>query len=332
MYHVFSYADVMRVLVNRDAAFSRDPSPWLPAGPHHMALDFMWTTEPFTFEGEEGRHDELRRVVEPWFKKRAIRDMEPVVRGLAVQLIDEIVQKGTGEFNLARELAYRLSMRVICRLTGIELAREQWLREKLDEFSQATSYSELPLQWDAEAYFWQMVAKRLTQPQDELLDVLIGAWKDARINDAELLGYIYGFVAAGTDTTGTSFVNLFTVLAEIRAFGLWLQRPRRRGRVEENGGGSPPVRDTVPDKAPFRLEGFAVREPDRSGGKCGFDLVRGREPRRGGERRHRAERPEPVRPSPVAKPSRRARLGETPLPRRRPRSARVENPAPRGAP
>lgn len=216
VYHLFSYADVMQVLVNRDAAFSRDPS-LLPASPHHMALDFMWTVEPFTLEGEEGRHDQLRRVVEPWFKKRAIRDMEPIIRGLTVQLIGEIVEKGTGEFNLARELAYRLSMRVICRLTGIELEREYWLREKLDEFSQATSYSELPLQWDAQAYFWQMVAKRLTQPQDELLDVLIEAWKDARISDAELLGYIYGFVAAGTDTTGTSFVNLFTVLAE---FGL----------------------------------------------------------------------------------------------------------------
>jgi cytochrome P450 len=214
VYHVFSYADVIRVLVNREAAVSRDPSPWLPPGPHHMALDFMWAVEPFTLAGEEGRHDALRRVVEPWFKTRAVRDMEPVIRRLTVELIDEIVAKGTGELNLARELAYRLSMRVICRLTGIELEREQWLREKLDEFSQATSYGDLPLQWDAQAYFWQMIAKRLARPRDELLDVLIEAWKEEAIDDVELLGYIYGFVAAGTDTTGTSFANTFTLLAE----------------------------------------------------------------------------------------------------------------------
>src|SRR5262249_29655165 len=119
VHHVFSYADVMRVLVNRNGAFSRDPSPWLPPGPHHMALDFMWAVEPFTLAGDEGRHDSLRRVVEPWFKTRAVRDMEQVIRGLTVGLIDEIVAKQTGELNLARELAYRLSMRVICRLTGI---------------------------------------------------------------------------------------------------------------------------------------------------------------------------------------------------------------------
>jgi cytochrome P450 len=213
-YHVLSYADVMRVLLNRERAFSRDPSPWLPAGHHHMALDFMWAVEPFTLAGEEGRHEALRAVVEPWFRTRAVRTMEPVIRELTVQLIDEIVAQGPGELNLARDLAYRLSMRVICRLTGLELEREQWLREKLDEFSQSKSYEELPLQWDAQAYFWQMVSRRLAHPQDELLDVLVNAWQDGRIDDAELLGYIYGFVAAGTDTTGTSFVNAFTLLAE----------------------------------------------------------------------------------------------------------------------
>lgn len=214
-HHVFSYADVMRVLQNKESAFTRDPAPWLPEGPHHMALDFMWAVEPFTLEGEPGRHDALRAVVEPWFRTRAVRTMEPVIRELTVELLNEIVVANPdGEFNLARELAYKLSMRVICRLTGIELDRELWLREKLDEFAQAGSYEEIPLQWDAQAYFWQLIAKRLTRTRDELLDVLVEAWKDGRITDDELLGYLYGFVTAGTDTTGTSFVNAFALLAE----------------------------------------------------------------------------------------------------------------------
>jgi cytochrome P450 len=213
-YHVFSYADVMRVLLNRDGAFSRDPTPWLPKGPHHMALDFMWAVEPFTLEGETGRHDVLRGVVEPWFRTRAVRTMEPVIRQLTAELLDEIVASGRGELNLAQELAYPLSMRVICTLTGIELERERWMREKLDEFAQAGSYAELPEQWDVQAYFWQMVAKRLAHPRDELLDVLVAAWRGGQIDDAELLGYVYGFVTAGSDTTGTSFVNAFSLLAE----------------------------------------------------------------------------------------------------------------------
>jgi cytochrome P450 len=213
-YHLFSYRDVMSVLQNKENAFSRDPAPWLPKGPHHMALDFMWAVEPFTLEGDPGRHDALRGVVEPWFRTRAVRTMEPVIRELTIQLLNEIVRDGSGEFNLARDLAYRLSLRVICQLTGIELDRERWLREKLDEFAQAASYEDLPLQWDAQVYFWQVIAKRLASPRDELLDVLVGAWKEGRISDDELLGYIYGFVTAGSDTTGTSLVNAFSLLAE----------------------------------------------------------------------------------------------------------------------
>jgi cytochrome P450 len=236
-YHVFSYQDVVRVLINRESAFSRDPAPWLPEGPHHMALDFMWAVEPFTLAGEQGRHDALRSVVEPWFRTRAVREMEPVIRALTAELIDETVAKGTGEFDLARELAYRLSLRVICRLTGIQLEREQWMRERLDEFAQAKGYEELPLQWDVQAYFWQMVAKRLAHPREELLDVLVKAWKEGTIDDVELIGYVYGFVTAGSDTTGTSFVNAFTLLAEFGlldyARGIGDDRDAMRKLVEE---------------------------------------------------------------------------------------------------
>ena len=59
-----------------------------------------------------------------------------------------------------------------------------------------------------------MVAGRIARPHDELLDVLVAAWTNGRITDRELLGYLYGFVAAGTDTTGTSFVNAFSLLDE----------------------------------------------------------------------------------------------------------------------
>ena len=217
VHHVFSYADVMRVLVNRNSAFSRDPAPWLPDtghdGPIHMAMDFMWMIEPFTLDGEPGRHDVLRKVVEPWFKARAVSTMESIVRELTIGMINEVVAKGTGSVNVATELSTSLSMRVICRLTGIDLEQENWLREKLDEFNQST-WSTMPPQWDVQVYFWQMIAKRLTEPRDELLDVILDAWKAGTIDDDELVGYLYGFLAAGTDTTGASLAMTFSLLAE----------------------------------------------------------------------------------------------------------------------
>lgn len=216
-YHVLSYADVSRVLHNRDEAFSRDPAPWLPTGVRHMALDFMWAYEPFVVDGKQPRHDELRHVVEPWFRTRAVRSLDGLVRGIAVDLIDEVVREGNGELNFARDLAYRMALRVICSLAGVDVEQEPWLRGKLDEFNQAPSFDKLPRQFDVEAFLWEMIAERVAHPREEMLDVLVAAWSEGRISGRDLLGYVFGMVAAGTDTTGATLVNAFSLLAE---FGL----------------------------------------------------------------------------------------------------------------
>jgi cytochrome P450 len=150
--------------------------------------------------------------------------MEPLIREEARGLVDEIAGRQTKRFDLARDLAYRLSIRVICRLIGIDLERESWLREKEDEYLQSATFADSPRQWDLEAYYWSLVARRLAQPQDELLDVLVAAWRDGTLNDRELLGFLSGFVSAGTDTTGTTIVNAFGLLGE---FGL-MEDVRRR--------------------------------------------------------------------------------------------------------
>jgi cytochrome P450 len=213
-YHVFSYEDVMRALLNREEAFSRDPAPWLPPGVRHMGLDFMWVYEPFMIDGKEPRHDLLRSVVDPWFRTREVRKLDGFIRGLTVELINGVVHDGDGEFDLATELAYRLSLRVICSLLGFDTEQEPWLRKKLNEFNQAPSFDKLPRQSDVEAFLWEMVAERIVHPRGEMLDTIIDAWKQNRISGRELLGYIFGMMAAGTDTTGATLVNAFGLLAE----------------------------------------------------------------------------------------------------------------------
>ena len=213
MFHVLSHADVMRVLQNRDQAFSRDQGPYPDRAPIHMAMEFMWRVEPFTFDGEVGRHDALRGVVEPWFRNNAVRTMAPVIRRLTIDTVNEVVDKGTGEVDVAVEMSSRLSMRVICALIGMDMDREDWMRKQLDIFL-TSPWDNMPQQWEVQAYFWQMVAKRLTEPSDELLDVLVDAWKRRAITDRELLGYLFGFIAAGTDTTGASLANALCYLAE----------------------------------------------------------------------------------------------------------------------
>ena len=84
-YHVFSYDDAVRILRNDHQEFTREPY-WLPeAQREHPSLNFMWMIEPLTMGGEEGRHNALRGIVEPWFRTRAVRTMEPVIREITLR-------------------------------------------------------------------------------------------------------------------------------------------------------------------------------------------------------------------------------------------------------
>lgn len=212
--HLFSYADVKRVQVNAEGAFSQNARAFLPPGNEHLAFFFMWATDP----GPAGRHDVLRGLVEDWFHRRAVRAMADRIRGYARDLRREIVKKGTGEFNLATEFAYRMSLQTICGLVGMPLEREDWLRQELEFVARLSpDSSEFSIRHNVESFFWEMVAKRLAHPQDELLDRIINGWTKEAISDRELLGFIWGFASAGTDTTGTAIVNAFALPAE---FGL----------------------------------------------------------------------------------------------------------------
>ena len=258
-YNVLSHADVMRVLQNKDQAFSRDQEPYLAEGaPIHMAMDFMWMVEPFTLDEEAGRHDVLRSVVEPWFRNNAVQTMEPVIRRLTVDTVNEVVSKGTGEVNVATEMSSRLSMRVICRLIGMDIDREGWMRAQLDIFN-TSPWDDMPPQWEVQAYFWQIVAKRLAHPSDELLDVLVSAWRDGTIDDRELLGYLFGFTAAGTDTTGASLANAFSYLAEFDKLD-WA-----RDRIDDDEALRRATEETLRFGTPFPMKPLYVRSDVRFG-------------------------------------------------------------------
>ena len=254
MYHVMSHADVMRVLHNQDEAFSRDQEPYLPEGaPIHIAMEFMWMVEPFTLDGDTGRHDVLRGVVEPWFRNNAVRMMEPVIRRITIDTINEVVAKGTGEVDVAVEMSSRLAMRVICALIGMDMDREDWMRKQLDIFL-TSPWDDMPPQWELQAYFWWMVARRLHEPKYELLDVLVKAWSDGTINDRELLGYLFGFTAAGTDTTGASLANGFVYLAEFDLLD-WA-----RNRVGDDTAMRRVVEEILRFGTPFPMKPLYVRK------------------------------------------------------------------------
>ncbi|WP_221568657.1 cytochrome P450 [Alkalihalobacillus sp. TS-13] len=218
--HLRSYTDVQRAMMDdKENEFSQDRSFWAPKDQRvHLVFHFMWSTGRKKADGTPGRHDMLRSIIEPWFRLKAVKTMESKVQENTRALIRAIIEKGTGEFNLATELAYRLSIRTICSLVGLPMEREEWMRKHLEAFAQTPSFEQVNREpQEIEDYFWEVILDREQHPQDELLDVLIVAWKEKKITDLELLGYIWGSFSAGTDSTGVNITNFFCLLAE---FGL----------------------------------------------------------------------------------------------------------------
>ena len=213
--HFFSYQDVRHVLLNSTGVFSHDFAGILPVKQMHPVWSFMWATDG----GEGGRHDVLRALVEDWFRRRSVSALADQVRRCCADLRRTIVSKGTGEFNLATEFAYRLSLRTICEIVGFPIDREEWVQRELKRVSQATDVTDATLDPELESFFWEIVARSKADPGDRLIDRIVAGWTSGAIDDHELLGFLYGFYAAGTDTTGTTIVNAFSLAAEMGRLG-----------------------------------------------------------------------------------------------------------------
>jgi cytochrome P450 len=213
--HLFSYQDVRHVLLNAAGVFSHDFAAIMPVRQMHPVWSFMWATDG----GEHGRHDVLRALVDDWFRRRAVTALTDQVRRYCADLRQTIVSKGTGEFNLATEFAYRLSLRTISEIVGLPMDREEWVQRELERVTQNADLTDVGLDPELESFFWEIVNRSKANGGDQLIDRIVAGWASGAIENHELLGFLYGFYAAGTGTTGTTIVDAFSLPAEMEQLG-----------------------------------------------------------------------------------------------------------------
>ena len=180
---VFRYSDVKRIL-NDDATFSVDPENATdfvePEGEGEgLILDTMLFEDP-------PRHDSLRNVVEGSFRPRAIRDLEPRIRELAGDLLDDVLA-GDGEMDIVSDLAYPLPVIVIAELLGVPADDRDRFKEWSDAIVASTSDREetaeyatrqQEVQREMGFYFLQLIEERREDPQDDLVSTIATAEVD----------------------------------------------------------------------------------------------------------------------------------------------------------
>jgi cytochrome P450 len=205
---VFDYEGVRRVLSDHDAFSSAVPAP------------DNW----FTFS-DPPRHTRLRALINRAFTPRSVAGLEPRIRALSCQLLDEVIERG--EMDLAADFAVPLPMMVIAQLLGIpagDLPRyKRWSDEILklsysllggaDEVRAVDDFRAVTA--EMRAYMPELLAPRRAAPQDDLLTRLVEAEVDGeRLTDEEILGFFQLLLVAGQETTTNLINNAVLCLAE----------------------------------------------------------------------------------------------------------------------
>jgi cytochrome P450 len=163
------------------------------------------------------RHNALRNLVSLAFTPRRVEEMEPRVRTIARELIDEFAERG--HCDLLAEFARHLPSRVIGEMIGVPPERREAFLECTEQMIGVTSESE-----DVEAVrapaakiyeeFAKLLDERRRERRDDLMSALLDAEIDGeRLSQEDLLGFCFVLIVAGNDTTTNLIANGAVMLA-----------------------------------------------------------------------------------------------------------------------
>ena len=178
------------------------------------------------------RHVKMRRLVNKGFTPRAVNAMEPKIREITNQILDDIASKRSCDFVL--EASSQLPLAVICGMMGLE--REHWplmfeLTNKVlgsgdpeyqSDVSEADRGSRAAAQQTAMAgrmrmiqFFGEILAERRRQPKDDMVSLLIGSEIDGeKLTEGDLLAFCFLLILAGNETTRNGISGGLLVLGQ----------------------------------------------------------------------------------------------------------------------
>jgi cytochrome P450 len=201
---LFDYDGVKRALTDHDAFSSS------------MELTGRQNPEWFIFF-DPTRHTKLRGLIMRAFTPRSIASLEPLIRQLSRELLDQTIERG--QMDLAEDFSVPLPMFVIAEMLGIPASDRprftRWSEAILNlsydvsggeeataaatEFAAATA--------EMSAYLGSLLEERRATPHDDLLTRLVEAEVDGeRLTEEEILGFFQLLLVAGTETT-TNLLN-----------------------------------------------------------------------------------------------------------------------------
>jgi hypothetical protein len=175
---------------------SLDPA---ASGPHaHRTMSFLAMDPPM--------HGRMRGLVSRGFTPRRVAELEPRIRELTRAHLDVALAKDS--FDFIGDLAGKLPMDVISELIGVppedrdELRRLSDLLVHREEGMDDVPPAGVEAAFALITYYADMLAQRRARPTDDLTSALLAAEVDGdRLDDDEIMGFLFLMVVAGNETT-----------------------------------------------------------------------------------------------------------------------------------
>ncbi|MFC4906235.1 cytochrome P450 [Actinomadura gamaensis] len=181
---------------------SLEPSAW---GPHaHRTMSFLALDPP--------KHTRMRALVSKGFTPRRVELMGDGIRELTRRYLDEALSGG--ECDWVADFAGLLPMDVISQMVGVPAADRAEVRRLADlvVHREEGVYDVPPAGMDAAltlvGYYQDLVAEKRRRPGDDLTSALLGVETDGdRLDDKEIMAFLFLMVVAGNETTTKLLAN-----------------------------------------------------------------------------------------------------------------------------
>lgn len=230
---VTRYDEVRTLLADRRLALS-NPNPRTPAksAARNFMVALMAGDDP---ETESTRHAQMRALLVPRFSTRRMRLMQSRIEEHVDELLDAMAAS-TPPADLHHALSFPLPTMVICDLLGVPLAdRERFGQYARGTFDQSDDQHAADTFQQVVDYITELVARKRTEPGDDLLSELITE-ADGALSDAEIAHLGNAVLLFGYETTIVR-IDLGTLLM--------LRNPAQRALLAERPELAPAATEEV---------------------------------------------------------------------------------------
>jgi cytochrome P450 len=170
-------------------------------------------------------HTRLRKLIEKAFTGHRVKELEPRIQQMVIDLIEPLAERGYGDG--MKDIGAPLTARIICEQLGFdfdEVGTEKiarWTTALLAQIGRMQTHEEMLRNardmCELQNYIIEHIREREAEPKEDMMSDLVHARLDDEENPTlsfeEKVSCIRAFLIAGNDTTAATLANMMLVLA-----------------------------------------------------------------------------------------------------------------------